>query len=63
MTLHDIPADDLQIGDIIVHDGGETTVRELDCSRAPSIVTNPGSSDQIDGYLWQHVTVRREDTT
>lgn len=30
-------------------------------SGAPVIVTNPGSGDQISGYAWEHVTVRRED--
>lgn len=61
MTLHHIPADDLRIGDVIVHDGGETAVRALDRSKAPTIVTNPGSSDQISGYAWEHVAVRREE--
>lgn len=54
-----IAADDLRVGDVIVHDDGETTVRELDRSEAPTIVTNPGESDEINGYVWQHVTVRR----
>jgi hypothetical protein len=57
--LH-IAADDLRVGDVIVHDGGEIPVRELDRSAAPTIVTNPGGDDQITGYLWQHVQVRRE---
>ena len=57
--LH-IPADALQVGDVIVQGEGETTVRRLDRSKAPAIVTNPGDDDQIDGYLWQHVTVRRD---
>jgi hypothetical protein len=61
VTLHHIPADDLRPGDVIVHDGGETDVRELDRSASPTIVTNPGSSDEISGYVWEHVTVRRED--
>ncbi|MGW0577751.1 hypothetical protein ACWD25_17655 [Streptomyces sp. NPDC002920] len=61
MTLHHIPADDLQIGDVIVHDGGTTTVRELDRSAPPAIVTNPGQPDQISGYVWEHVAVERED--
>ncbi|MFF9118283.1 hypothetical protein ACF09Y_22235 [Streptomyces massasporeus] len=63
MTELHIPADDLQVGDVIVHDEGETTVRRLDRSKPPTIVTNPGDNDQIDGYLWQHVVVRREDNT
>jgi hypothetical protein len=54
-----IPADDLRVGDVIVHDNGETTVRELDRSKAPTIITNPDQPDEISGYLWQHVTVRR----
>lgn len=54
-----IPADDLRVGDVIVHAEGETTVRELDRTQSPTIVTNPGQSDEISGYLWQHVTVRR----
>lgn len=61
MTLLYLPADDLRIGDVIVHDGGETTVRALDRSASPTIVTNPGSSDQISGYLWEHAAVRREE--
>ncbi|HEY9371876.1 hypothetical protein [Streptomyces sp.] len=61
MTLHHIPADDLRIGDVIVHDGGTTTVRELDRSATPTIVTNPGDSDQISGYVWEHVQVQREE--
>lgn len=61
MTLHHIPADDLRVGDVILHDDGETPVRELDRSESPTIVTNPGSSDQISGYLWQHVQIRREE--
>lgn len=60
MILHHIPADDLRVGDVIVHDDGETTVRELDRRASPIIVTNPGSGDQISGYLWEHVQVRRE---
>lgn len=61
MTLHHIPADDLCVGDVIVHDGGTTTVRALDRSNAPTIVTNPGDDDQISGYAWEHVAVQRED--
>lgn len=61
MTLHHIPADDLRVGDMILHDHGETLVRALDRSTSPTIVTNPGSSDQISGYLWEHVHVRREE--
>jgi hypothetical protein len=57
--LH-IPADGLRVGDVIIHNGGETTVRALDRSGSPTIVTNPGDSDEISGYLWQHVQVRRE---
>lgn len=60
MTLHHIPADDLRIGDVIVHDGGTTTVREL-TRDGHTIVTNPGSSDQLSGYVWGHVAVQRED--
>lgn len=63
MALHHIPADDLRPGDVIVHDGGETTVRELDRSASPTIVTNPGSDDQISGYVWEHVAVRREEAS
>ncbi|MFF7411685.1 hypothetical protein [Streptomyces lydicus] len=55
-----IAADDLRIGDVIVHDGGVTTVRELDRSQSPTIVTNPGQPDEVSGYLWQHVTVQRD---
>lgn len=61
MTLHHIPADDLRVGDVIVHDGGETTVQALDRSASPTIVTDPGSSDQISGYLWERVAVKREE--
>jgi hypothetical protein len=61
MTDLHIPADDLQVGDIITHAGGETVVRALDRSKPPAIVTNPGDDDQITGYLWQHVAVRREE--
>ena len=61
MTDLHIPADDLRIGDVIVHDGGETTVRALDRSASPTIVTNPGDGDQISGYLWEHVQIRRAD--
>ncbi|MEU0818931.1 hypothetical protein [Streptomyces mirabilis] len=61
MNLIHIPADDLRIGDVIVHDGGETVVRELDRSSTPIIVTNPGGSSQISGYVWEHVAVRREE--
>lgn len=55
-----IPADDLLVGDVLVHDEGETLVRALDRSAAPVIVTNPGDADEISGYLWQHVQIRRE---
>jgi hypothetical protein len=55
-----MPADDLRIGDVIVHDGGETTVREL-TRDGHTITTNPGSSDEISGYVWGHVAVRREE--
>lgn len=61
MTLIHLAADELRIGDVIIHDGGETTVRELDRSAQPVIVTNPNSSDQISGYVWEHVAVRREE--
>lgn len=60
MTLHHMPADDLRVGDVIVHDGGTTTVRAIDRSAEPTIVTNPGDDDQISGYAWEHVAVRRE---
>lgn len=60
MTLHHIPAGELRIGDVIVHDGGTTTVRALD-RHGPVIVTNPGERDQIRGYVWEHVAVQRED--
>jgi hypothetical protein len=56
-----MPAEDLRVGDVIVHDGGETTVRALDRSASPTIVTNPGSEDQISGYAWEHVAVKREE--
>ncbi|MFF2383742.1 hypothetical protein [Streptomyces sp. NPDC058108] len=59
MTDLHIPADDLRVGDVIIHDGGETPVRVLDRSASPVIVTNPGDSDEITGYLWQHVAVKR----
>jgi hypothetical protein len=61
VSLIHIPADDLRIGDVIVHEDGETQVRELDRSAMPVIVTNPGGDDQISGYLWQHVQIRREE--
>lgn len=38
-----IPADDLRVGDFIVHNRGEIDVRELDRTQAPKIVTNPGA--------------------
>ncbi|MEV4784013.1 hypothetical protein AB0K53_00915 [Streptomyces tuirus] len=60
MTELHIPADDLRVGDVIIHGDGETTVRRLDRSNPPTLITNPGDDDQIDGYPWQHVTVRRE---
>lgn len=63
MTLHHMPADGLRVGDVIVHDGGETIVRALDRSKSPTIVTNPGSEDQISGYVWEHVAVQREGNT
>ena len=56
-----MPADDLRVGDVIVHDGGETTVRALDRGASPTIVTNPGGADQISGYAWEHVAVKREE--
>jgi hypothetical protein len=61
MTLIHTHADDLRLGDVIVHADGETTVRELDRSAPPAIVVNPGSSDQMSGYLWERVQVRREE--
>ncbi|MEU1497283.1 hypothetical protein [Streptomyces sp. NPDC005732] len=60
MTDLHIPADDLRVGDVIIHGGGETAVRALDRSGSPTIVTNPGDNDEISGYLWQRVQVRRE---
>lgn len=59
MTLIHTHADDLRLGDVIIHLDGETVVRELDRSDAPAIVVNPGSSDQLSGYLWERVQVRR----
>lgn len=61
MTLIHTHADDLRIGDVIVHLDGETAVRELDRSAPPAIVINPGGSDQVSGYLWERLQVRREE--
>lgn len=60
--IYHIPADDLRIGDVILHDDGRTTVRELDRSHAPTIITNPGAADQITGNVWEHVAVQRDDS-
>lgn len=61
MSNTHIAADDLRVGDVIIHDdgNGETTVRELDRTQLPTIVTNPGQPDEITGYRWEHATVRR----
>ncbi|MFD6496764.1 hypothetical protein [Streptomyces sp. NPDC060188] len=63
MSVLHVAADDLRVGDVIVHDGGETPVRVLDRSAAPTIVTNPGGEDEVSGYVWQHVQIRREERT
>ena len=60
MALHHIPADDLRIGDVIIHNDGTTTVRELNRD-GHTIITNPGSGDQISGHVWEHVAVQREE--
>lgn len=59
MSATHIPADDLRVGDVILHEAGTTEVRELDRSKAPTIVTNPGQADEVTGYVWQHVHVQR----
>lgn len=59
MSLIHTHAEDLRIGDVIIHADGETIVRELDHGAPPAIIVNPGSSDQMSGYLWEHVQVRR----
>ncbi|MFD3520424.1 hypothetical protein [Streptomyces sp. NPDC058653] len=58
MTQINIPADGLQIGDVILHAAGETEVRAL-TRNGHTITTNPGADDQITGQVWQHVEARR----
>lgn len=52
-------AEHLQVGDGILHADGETEVREIDRTGLPVIITNPGEPDQVTGYAWQHVEIRR----
>lgn len=52
-------ADDLRVGDRILHESGEIEVREIDRSGYPIIITNPGSPDEITGKAWQYVEIRR----
>lgn len=54
-------ADDLRVGDRILHQDGETEVREIDRSTYPVITTNPGAPDEITGNAWQYVEIRREE--
>jgi hypothetical protein len=48
-TTH-IPADDLRVGDAIIHENGEETPVRLLSRSGPTIVTNPGDADQISGH-------------
>lgn len=59
MSIFHGSAEDLQVGDKILHENGETEVRKLDRSGLPTIITNPGDPDEITGKAWQYVEIRR----
>jgi hypothetical protein len=59
MAVLRIPADDLCEGDIIIGaDGHEITVETLHRDDV-LITTNRGTATELNGYVWQHVEVRR----
>lgn len=63
MKILHCAAEDLQVGDVILGPGDEVEVREIDRSGLPTIITNPGKSDEITGYAWQYVEIRRAEKT
>ncbi len=52
-------ADRLQVGDIIVGDKSDTTVREIATGPGGCVTVNAGSPDEMNGHAWENVTVLR----
>lgn len=51
-------ADDLRVGDVIVHGEGETRVDAIE-RHGTTVITNPGTSTEIFGHAWNYVYVHR----
>ncbi|MFF0018731.1 hypothetical protein [Streptomyces sp. NPDC005374] len=59
--LH-IPADDFQLGDLVhLADGRTVKIRVIERGGRGLIVVNPGAADRLEGRVWEHVTVTREE--
>jgi hypothetical protein len=60
MTELHLPADDFKIGDIIhLADGRRVEIRDIERGDKGLLTVNPGADDQLDGRVWEHVTVTR----
>jgi len=60
MTELRIPADDFQIGDLVhLADGQTVEIRDIERGDKGLLTVNPGADDQMDGRVWEHVTVTR----
>ncbi|MFJ9420706.1 hypothetical protein [Streptomyces sp. NPDC101249] len=57
-----IPADDFQIGDLVhLADGRTVEIRHIERGEKGLITVNPGDPDQLQGRVWEHVTITREE--
>lgn len=55
-----MPADDFQIGDLVhTEQGPVVEVRAIERGDKGQLTVNPGTTDQLDGHVWEHATVTR----
>ncbi|WP_318205380.1 hypothetical protein [Streptomyces sp. SCL15-4] len=61
MTEMYIPADNFQVGDIVhTEKSRPVRVRHIVRDKAGRLLVNPGDSDELDGWVWEHATVTRD---
>ena len=62
MTDLHIPADDFQLGDLVhLADGNRIKIRAIERGDKGLLIVNPGADDQLEGHVWEHATVTREE--
>ncbi|MFF8589967.1 hypothetical protein ACF061_00765 [Streptomyces sp. NPDC015220] len=61
MTDLYLPADDFQVGDLVHTDGRTVRVRDIVRDKAGRLIVNPGDFDELDGWVWEHATVTRDE--